>query len=361
MDFYIKNKNNNITKLLISNIYNSDLFNKSLLTAEVNPINTDLMLFGGNIDERSSSLLTPTLVGGNTVVCDNANSKCTAFGNTDELRSSLLTPTLVGGNTKNNKSTSKKYVTKLNIKNVSTYKSHYIKISQNQLQILDALLNDGGYKKYVDSDNNLRFSEHSGIFDFNKSKLERVIISGETNREDDDDTDILLPQNMKDALDYDYIFHTHPPTPFAGARAVSGILYEFPSISDLSHFAYHYNEGHVQGSMIIAPEGIYIIRMKIHIYQIEYPTDYHIEKLERLQLLIQKKAIQKYGKYFDGEKGQSKYYNEVISDKKYIKLFNRIVKKYYNKNMQILYFPRQYDSKTNKWIIKHLYIKIKEL
>jgi hypothetical protein len=294
----MKNKNNNITKLLKCNIYDQQ------------SINNNIILYGG---------------------------------------------------TNINTNTNKKYVTKLNVKNISTYKSHYIKISQNQLQILDALLNDGGYKKYLDSNNNLRFSEHSGIFDFNKSKLERVIISGETNREDDDDIDILLPQNMKDALDYDYIFHTHPPTPFPGARAVSGILYEFPSISDLSHFAYHYNEGHVQGSMIIAPEGIYIIRMKIHIYQIEYPTDYHIEKLERLQLLIQKKAIKKYGKYFDGEKGQSKYYNEVISDKKYIKLFNRIVKKYYNKNMQILYFPRQYDSKTNKWIIKHLYIKIKEL
>ena len=54
------------------------------------------------------------------------------------------------------------------------YSQRYIKITQNQLQIFDALLYDGGVKKYLDSNNNLRYSEHAGIFDFDKIKLEEL-------------------------------------------------------------------------------------------------------------------------------------------------------------------------------------------
>ena len=52
------------------------------------------------------------------------------------------------------------------------------------------------------------------------------------NREDED---ILLPIDLPDIKDYEYIFHTHSPTPFPGSRAVDGVLYEFPSISDIYH------------------------------------------------------------------------------------------------------------------------------
>jgi len=256
------------------------------------------------------------------------------------------------------KESKKRYIVNFNAKHVIKYKTRYIKFSQNQLQILDALLNDGGVKKYVDSSNNLRYSEHSGILDFDKTKLERIIISGKSIREDDDDVDILLPLDFKDALDYEYIFHTHPPTPYPGGRAPNGILYEFPSISDLYHFSYHYNEGHVQGSIIIAPEGIYIIRMKHDVNHIIEPPDEIADKLEKLNLKIQDLAIKKYGSTFKGPKGQEKYYNYVCQDKTFIKIFNKIVRKYFNKKMQILYKPRTYDSKTNQWIIKNLYIKV---
>ena len=34
-----------------------------------------------------------------------------------------------------------------------------------------------------------------------------------------------------DAIDFEYIFHTHPSTPNPGSRDFSeGILYEFPSV-----------------------------------------------------------------------------------------------------------------------------------
>ena len=100
------------------------------------------------------------------------------------------------------------------------------------------------------------------LLDFNNSGLEKIIISGNTSRVDANDDVIFLPKNMIDAFDYEYIFHTHPPTPKQGARANVGILYEFPSISDLFHFMDHYNEGKTQGSIVIAPEGMYIIRKK---------------------------------------------------------------------------------------------------
>ena len=42
----------------------------------------------------------------------------------------------------------------------------------------------------------------------------------------------------------------------------------------------------------------------------------------------------------------------------YIKMYNKMVKTYFNENMVVSYKPRKYDKKTNKWIIKNLYIKI---
>jgi hypothetical protein len=140
-------------------------------------------------------------------------------------------------------------------------KKRLIKISKNQLRILDALMIDGGYdKKYFDKKNKLRFSEHAGLLDFSNNGLDKIVVSGKTERVDRDDHSILLPANMIEAYDYEYIFHTHPPTPRPGGRANVGVLYEFPSISDIFHFMDHYNNGVVQGSIIIAPEGIYIIR-----------------------------------------------------------------------------------------------------
>jgi hypothetical protein len=265
---------------------------------------------------------------------------------------------LIGGDTQTENK--KRYIVKFNSKNITKMKARYIKVSQNQLQILDALLYDGGNKKYLDSNNNLRYSEHSGLFDFEKTKLERIVISGKTNREDSDDVDILLPQNMEDSFDYEYMFHTHPPTPYPGARAISGILYEFPSISDLYHFSYHYNEGNIQGSMIIAPEGIYIIRMKNSIKYIDYPSNKIAKKLEKLNLDIQDKAIEKYGTDFSNHR-QKIYYETVCQDLTYIKMFNKIVKKYFNSNMSIFYKPREYDRGTGKWIIKNLSIKIEPI
>ena len=118
------------------------------------------------------------------------------------------------------------------------YNKTYFKLTYNQLLILDALYEDGSNeKKYIDKNNNLRYSEHFGLLGFNHKKLDKIIVSANTNREDSNDIEILLPTDLPEIKEFEYMFHTHPATPYPGSRIKDGILYEFPSISDLYHFA----------------------------------------------------------------------------------------------------------------------------
>jgi hypothetical protein len=232
-------------------------------------------------------------------------------------------------------------------------KKSYVKISKNQMRILDALMADGGYdKKYYDSNNNLRWSEHSGLLDFSKNKLDKIIVSAQTTRTDKDDHDIFLPLNMIEAYEYEYMFHTHPPTPKEGYRAKQGIVYEFPSINDIFHFVEHYNNGHIQGSIVIAPEGVYIIHttgIGIDDKIIINNEDTVFEELQDIQFEIQSLALDKYSLNIS----KDIFYNKVAQDKRYINIFNKALKKY---NIKISYKPREYKNK--KWIINGLSIKV---
>ena len=247
---------------------------------------------------------------------------------------------------------------KHHIKATKYIKHHktYFKLDYNQLLILDSLLDTGGTeKKYLDKTSNLRYSEHFGLLDFNKSKLEKIIISANTNREDEDDLDILLPMDLPDIKDYEYMFHTHPPTPFPGSRAVNGILYEFPSISDVYHFADHFNSGETQGSLIIAPEGIYIIRARDKLKKIDYPKSNKIFKiLSKEVFTIQKLAIEKYGTDFDLEI----FYSIISRDNHYLKMLNKLFEKYWGKLIKIYLKPRVKDQITRKWILKSLLLPV---
>ena len=178
----------------------------------------------------------------------------------------------------------------------------YLKINKNQMMILDALMVHGGYnKKYFDKNEFdeskiFRYSEHSGLLDFDQHGLDKIVISAKTSRVDEGDDEIYLPKNMKEMLDYEYIFHTHPPTPKPGARAIYGILYDFPSINDILHFIDHFNLGQTQGSLVIAPEGLYNIRKKIldkEKINIKDEEDM-IYVLSDTHNRVQKKAIKKF-------------------------------------------------------------------
>jgi hypothetical protein len=246
-----------------------------------------------------------------------------------------------------------KIIKRINGKKIIRYDKQFLKISKNQILILDALMEHGSNKKYVDKykDGSFKYSEHSGLLDFNKFGLEKIVVSANTTRIDKGDDDIYLPQNMPDALDYEFIFHTHPPTPKPGSRAKVGILYEFPSISDIYHFIDHHNDGNTQGSIIIAPEGIYIIRKykfnnkKIHINENKLYDEFDDELYE-----AQHDAIDKYGTKFSKEL----FYEKIAQDRHYIDIMNKVINKY---DLHIDYFPRIKD-KNNKWVVDTLYLPI---
>ena len=229
---------------------------------------------------------------------------------------------------------------------------HYVKLDKNQILILDALMKHGGYdKKYLDTINNVyRYSEHMGLLDFSNSKVNKIIISGNTDRIDHGDEEIYLPQNIPDLIDYEYMFHTHPPTPKPGGRAIDGILYEMPSISDIFHFISFYNKGKTQGSLVITPEGLYNIRKKdFDNKKIKINENEFYKKLLKTYDILNNDSINKYGHKFD----TYHFYSVIAQDLSYINRLNKLLNKY---ELQIDYFPR--INKNNKWIIDSIYLPV---
>lgn len=241
------------------------------------------------------------------------------------------------------------------IKGVTIIKQNktYMRIDRNQILILDALMKYGSYKIYVDKKNKkiFRYSEHAGLLDFNENKLERIIVSGKTTRIDENDDDIFLPKNMLDAFDYEYIFHTHPPTPKPGGRVHIGILYEFPSISDIFHFIDHYNKGVTQGSLVITPEGLYNIRKNnLDNKKIKIDENKFYHDMMKIYNIVQSDAIKKYGTNFT----MNQFFSKIAQDVTFINQINKIANKY---DIQIDYYPRIKDIK-NHWIIDTIYVPV---
>lgn len=238
---------------------------------------------------------------------------------------------------------------KYSVRNLS-----YIKVFPRQLLILDALMRHGGYdKKYPDTSSSkvARYSEHAGLLDFNHEGLEKIIVSGNTQRIDVGDNEIFLPGDIKDIYDYEYIFHTHPPTPKPGGRAEYGILYELPSSGDIFHFIEHFNKGLTQGSLVMTPEGLYNIR-KYEFNKKKFKIDENnlYEEYTELCNELQQYAIAKYGISFS-----TYYFNSVIAqDTSIIESINDLLKKY---GLYIDYFPRQL-KKSKKWIVDTVFLPI---
>jgi hypothetical protein len=244
-------------------------------------------------------------------------------------------------------------VKKIYSKIFSIEKNQYIKIKRNQLLILDALLDDGGNKIYKGKNKKYLFSEHFGMLDINKKGLDKLIISAKSERIDDDDDDIYFPVDVEEAFQYEFIFHTHPPTSGL-TRVAEGILYEFPSIHDIYHFTDLYNKGNTQGSIIVAPEGLYII-CTIDNKKVKHPKSEKVFNDMINQLLkIQDKAIKEYGDNINADL----YYNTIIQNKKYIKMYNEMVNKLFSDKIKIKYIARKYDETIKKWYLPSFYISL---
>jgi hypothetical protein len=230
----------------------------------------------------------------------------------------------------------------------------YLKLDRNQILIIDALMNHGGYaKRYIDANkkDTFKYSEHAGLLDFNSNGLDKIIISGKTSRVDKGDEDIYLPEDMPYALDYEYIFHTHPPTPKPGGRVNNGILFEFPSISDIFHFLQHYNDGKTQGSIVVCAEGLYNIRKQIlDNKKINIDENKLYSELDVIMKKSQKDAINTYKNNFT----TYEFYSKIAQDRKYIDAINHIINQY---KIHIDYFPRIKDS-SGKWIIDSIHLPV---
>lgn len=228
----------------------------------------------------------------------------------------------------------------------------YLKLDKNQILIMDALMEHGGKNLYVSDDDKsfYRFSEHAGLLDFDNDGLEKIIIDGRVNRIDDDDNEIFLPNDMADLDDFEYIFHTHPPSHGPGGRAKYGILYESPSIGDVLHFKDHYNYGKIQGSIVVTPEGLYIIRKhklnnkKIRSDENKLYTQYLKEKRK-----TQDNALDKYSSHTI----KNKFYSVIAQDKTHINHLNKVANKF---GIHIDYYPR--INVNGKWIIDTIYLPV---
>ncbi len=243
-------------------------------------------------------------------------------------------------------------------------KINYIKIDKNQILIMDALYQHGsGKKKYEnEKDSTFHYSEHAGLLQFDNGKLDKISIYGTTNRIDPSDSDIFLPKNTEDAYDYAYIFHTHPATPYLGSRTENGILYEFPSTSDIFHFVEHYTIGNTKGSIIIAPEGLYLIRKKkFNNKPFNKLDNFYSNKksIHKHILQIQEEAISKYppNKTNNSLPYEEEYfYDTIAQDRTFINKLNKVLEKY---DLIIEYSPRIKD-KNNNWTIDTILIKVIE-
>ncbi len=235
----------------------------------------------------------------------------------------------------------------------------YLKMGRNQIFIMDALMKHGSYKRYVDEKNKsvFRYSEHFGLIDFNNNGIEKITISGKTNRVDEEDASIFQPEITIDRFDYEYIFHTHPAMPKPGGRAKTfdedeiGILYEFPSVEDMFHFIDQYNYEKTQGSIIIAPEGMYIVRKHIPDgKKIRINEDKFFKQALTTHTDIQEDAIDEYGADFT----DYTFYSEIAQNKEYINRLNKTLNRH---QLHIDYYSRVRD-RMGRWIIDTVYVPV---
>ena len=197
------------------------------------------------------------------------------------------------------------------------------------------------------------YSEHSGMmtFDYDKKRIASYLINNNNYVTYKGDDSLFFPDYCNKFKNFEYIFHTHPPTPYPGDRAATeGLLYEWPSISDLYHFSQHYNNGITHGEIIFAPEGIYLIRpyflnnkvKKINI------SENNIKVIRKIIWKLQDDAIELYKmKYYEYERDSDFYYSKVCQNTLFLNKLNMELKKI---NIFIDYFPKINYKGEKRWI-----------
>lgn len=247
--------------------------------------------------------------------------------------------------------------------------NNFVVFNTNSLNIIDSVYEDGSNKKYIDNNKTIfnskinRFSEHVGFINYSNNKVNKIIIL-DNSRIDKNDPLIFQPKNSLEALEMDYIFHTHPKTPYIGSRINDGIIYEFPSLNDILHFIEHHNEGKLLGSLVMTPEGIY----NIHKYifnkdKIKIDYDLFINELEYIYI---KSYNESYNKFKNIHNKKYKlnnfikipdefFFNNISVNFDYITIINNTLIKY---DLYIDFYPRIKLVNTNYWILPNIYLPI---
>ncbi|AUV58427.1 hypothetical protein [Bandra megavirus] len=233
----------------------------------------------------------------------------------------------------------------------------YIPLHYNKLLIIDALMQQGSHPRYFLPKNKTNvkqryiYSEHSGVLSLNNDVIDNIIISTQSSRVDANDGDIFLPVNYDILNDYEFLFHTHPNASGYGNRIKDGILYEFPSANDIFNFVKYRNEGKAQASIIIAPEGTYVIR------QIKYNKKHQLsvqvfDTLRKYTLKLEKIAIKNIYQDINKISDADFFHENISSNTKYINSYNKFLESY---NLYIEYYPRQ--KVNGEWRLKPILLQ----
>jgi hypothetical protein len=237
----------------------------------------------------------------------------------------------------------------LNPSEINKFK--YIPFNQNKLLIIDALMESGSNRIYNTKDKNKVYSEHSGGIIIDYDSIDNISVSAETQRINANDPEILLPINNKYMDKQDFLFHTHPNTGGYGGRISQGVLIECPSPSDISNYVSFANDGKVQGSLIVAPEGIYLIRNLSYQNKLKFDDDAY-KNLHNNIIDLEREALKKNKKILKKLKNPDVFHKHVSSDYSFINKYNKIIEPY---NIFVEYYPR--IKENGKWHLPNIHIQ----
>ncbi|MBA3751020.1 MAG: hypothetical protein H0X03_09070 [Nitrosopumilus sp.] len=217
----------------------------------------------------------------------------------------------------------------------------YVYLSKNDLLKIDGLMESGSNPIYELGDNNV-YTEHSGVLELKKGKISSIVINTDTNRQSDKDQNILLPINSPNFETHAFIYHTHPNTKILAGRIDQGILYEFPSASDIFNFIKYNKDYLLQSSIIIAPEGTYVIRC------LDMTKKIIVNKkndLLKYILHLEKKAITKHNSPKINEPNY--FHTNISQDMSFIKKYNKYIESW---NIYVEYYPR--EQYNDHWFLR---------
>ncbi len=244
-------------------------------------------------------------------------------------------------------------------------------LNTNSINIINGLYEIGSNQIYTEKNKNIketkisRYSEHFGFIYFDKNKVSNIDVIT-MYRVDQSDPIIYMPKTCLEILKVEYIFHTHPKTPYIGSRIKNGAFYEFPSISDITHFIEHHNDGKLVASIVISPEGIYIIRknnFNINPIIVDYDilildlNDIYSECFNDSYLKYSFIDYTKYKLNNEIKLPEDFFYERIANNYEYIQKINNVLIKY---DLFIEYYARTYYDKQiialDKWIFDDIYL-----